>query len=111
MKYFKDIIVVGSVAFDSIKTTKGYRDNLLGGSGTYFSLAASLFTNVHLVGIVGDDFPETYIDMFHSKSISTTYLKKENGKNFKWGGVYSDDFHTRETLFTELGVFQDLTLI
>ena len=106
MKSHKDIIVVGSVAFDDIETIKGKREKLVGGSSTYFSLAASIFTNVHLVGVVGDNFPSSYFDMFHSKSISTKYLTRESGKTFHWGGIYSDDFSSRKTLFTELGVFE-----
>ena len=67
----KDIVVVGSVAFDNIETVKGKHECLLGGSGVYFSLAASLFTKIHLIGIVGEDFDSSYIDMLNSKSIST----------------------------------------
>ena len=108
MKNNKDIIVVGSVAFDDIQTIKGKHKRLLGGSGTYFSIAASIFSKVHLVGIVGNDFDESYIEMFHDKSISTNYLHHdEKGKTFHWGGIYSDDFSTRETLFTKLGVFEN----
>lgn len=103
----KDIIVVGSVAFDNIETIKGKHMRLLGGSGTYFSIAASLFSKVYLVGVVGDDFNESYIKMFNSKSISTDYLTQAIGETFHWGGVYSDDFSTRETLFTKLGVFEN----
>jgi sugar/nucleoside kinase (ribokinase family) len=106
MPNMKDIVVVGSVAFDNIETIKGKKDHLLGGSGVYFSLAASLFTKTHLIGIVGDDFNKEYIDMFHSKSISTDYLIQESGKTFSWGGKYSDDFNHRNTLFTDLGVFE-----
>ena len=103
----QDIVVVGSVAFDDIQTNKGNEKRLLGGSGTYFSIAASLFSKVHLVGIIGDDFDESYIQMFNAKSISTKYLSKEKGETFHWGGVYSDDFSTRDTLFTKLGVFEN----
>lgn len=102
----KDIVVVGSIAFDNIETIKGKKDRLLGGSGVYFSLAASLFCKVHLIGIVGDDFNQKHIDMFHSKSISTDYLIQKSGKTFSWGGKYSDDFNQRHTLFTDLGVFK-----
>ena len=107
MKNKEDIVVVGSVAFDDIRTIKGDEKRLLGGSGTYFSIAASLFSNVHLVGVVGEDFDSSYIELFNSKSISTKYLSKETGTTFHWGGVYSDDFSTRDTLFTELGVFEN----
>ena len=103
----KDIIVVGSVAFDDIETVRGKHNRLLGGSGIYFSLAASLFTKIHLIGIVGDDFDNDYIDMLHSKSISTDNLIIEPGKTFSWGGKYNDDFNHRDTLFTELGVFEN----
>ena len=106
MKNNKDIVVVGSVAFDDVQTIKGSHKRLLGGSGVYFSLAASLFTKIHLIGIVGNDFDQQYIDLLHSKSIITDYLTKENGKTFSWGGVYSDDFSQRDTLFTNLGVFE-----
>ena len=107
MKNKKDIVVVGSVAFDDIQTIKGNEERLLGGSGTYFSIAASLFNTVHLVGVIGEDFDSSYIELFNSKSISTKYLSKEKGQTFHWGGVYSDDFSTRDTLFTKLGVFQN----
>jgi len=103
----KDIIVVGSVAFDDIETIKGKHNQLLGGSGVYFSLGASLFTKIHLIGIVGDDFSQDYINMFHSKSISTDYLVHAKGATFSWGGKYSHDFNHRDTLFTELGVFEN----
>jgi sugar/nucleoside kinase (ribokinase family) len=105
----KDIIVVGSVAFDNIETIKGKHTRLLGGSGTYFSIAASLFSKVYLVGVVGDDFNESYIKMFNSKSISTDYLNQAIGETFHWGGIYSDDFSTRKTLFTKLGVFENFS--
>ena len=77
----KDIVVVGSVAFDDIETIKGKKNRLLGGSGLYFSIASSLYTKTHLIGIVGDDFDQKYIDMLHSKSISTDYLIKEMVKH------------------------------
>ena len=107
MKIKKDIVVVGSVAFDDVKTIKGDHKRLLGGSGTYFSIASSLYTKVHLVGVTGDDFDEHYINMLNSKSISTKFLSRQKGSTFHWGGVYSDDFSTRETLFTKLGVFEN----
>jgi sugar/nucleoside kinase (ribokinase family) len=107
MKNKEDIVVVGSVAFDDIQTNKGSEKRLLGGSGTYFSIAASLFTKVHLVGVVGDDFEESHIELFNAKSISTKYLSKEKGETFHWGGIYSEDFSTRDTLFTKLGVFEN----
>ena len=107
----QDIVVVGSVAFDDIETIKGRKNRLLGGAGIYFSLASSLFSKTHLIGIVGDDFNQDDIEMLHSKSISTHYLVHEQGQTFSWGGKYSDDFSHRETLFTELGVFQNFNPI
>ena len=92
-----DIIVVGSIAFDSIETIKDKKESLLGGSATYFSLAASLFSKVHLVGVVGTDFNQEHIEMFHSKNVSTEYLQLQKGNTFKWGGVYTDNFKSRET--------------
>ena len=77
----KDIVVVGSVAFDNIETVKGKRERLLGGSGVYFSLAASLFTKIHLIGIVGEDFDSSYIDMLNSKSISTDLLSNKKSQS------------------------------
>ena len=103
----KDIVVVGSVAFDDIETTKGKKNRLLGGSGVYFSIASSLYTKTHLIGIIGDDFDQKYIDMLHSKSISTDNLIRETGKTFSWGGKYFKNWDDRETLFTDLGAFED----
>ena len=102
----KDIVVVGSVAFDDIETIKGKKNRLLGGSAIYFSIASSLYTKTHLIGIIGNDFNQKYVDMLHDKSISTNYLIKENGKTFSWGGKYSHNFDQRDTLFTDLGVFE-----
>tara|TARA_B100000609_G_C17221151_1_gene440133 strand:- start:65 stop:970 length:906 start_codon:yes stop_codon:yes gene_type:complete len=107
MEEKKEIVVVGSVAYDDVKTIKGDKKRLLGGSGTYFSIAASLFTKVNLVGVVGDDFNSSDIEMFNKNSIDTKYLKKEVGSTFHWGGIYSDDFSERETIFTNLGVFEN----
>ena len=107
----QDIVVVGSVAFDDIETIKGRKNRLLGGSGIYFSLASSLFSKSHLIGIVGYYFNQDDIEMLHSKYISTHYLVHEQGQTFSWGGKYSDDFSHTETLFTELGVFQNFNPI
>ena len=101
-----DDITIGTKA-NHIETIKGRQHRLLGGSGIYFSLASSLFSKTHLIGIVGDDFNQDDIEMLHAKAISTNYLGHEKGKTFSWGGKYSNDFSHRDTLFTELGVFQD----
>ena len=101
-----NISVVGSIALDSLKTSKGNRDELLGGSATYFAIAASKFTSVEVIGIVGDDFPKQYWDIFNSKNINSKNIIEKNGKTFRWGGEYNLDYSSRETLFTELGVFE-----
>ena len=101
-----DITVVGSIALDSLKTPKGNRDALLGGSAMYFSLSASLFSKVELIGIVGTDFPDNGWKTLKSKNIDYTNIEIKEGKTFSWGGRYSQDYSTRDTLFTELGVFE-----
>jgi sugar/nucleoside kinase (ribokinase family) len=101
-----NITVVGSIALDSLETPKGNREALLGGSAMYFSLSASLFSKVELIGIVGTDFPENGWETLKSKNIDYTNIEIKEGKTFSWGGRYSDDYSTRDTLFTELGVFE-----
>ena len=101
-----NITVVGSIALDSLETPKGNRKALLGGSAMYFSLSASLFSKVELIGIVGTDFPENGWETLKSKNIDYTNIEIKEGKTFSWGGRYSNDYSTRDTLFTELGVFE-----
>jgi sugar/nucleoside kinase (ribokinase family) len=101
------ILVVGSVALDSIKTPFEAREEILGGSATYFSIAASYFTDVDMVAVIGEDFPEAYIDFFREKGIETTGLQKKPGKTFRWKGEYKADMNTRTTLDTQLNVFAD----
>ena len=105
----KSILAVGSIALDSLETIEGNRTQILGGSSTYFGLAANLFSSVSLVGVVGDDFPQEGWDLFSNKNIDTNNIQVESGKTFRWGGRYSDDYSTRETLFTELGVFRKIS--
>ena len=102
----KTILAVGSIAFDSIKTSHGSRDMIFGGSATYFSIAASLFTSVKMVGIVGKDYPEKQLNKYNARGINTDNVQRLDGKTFSWGGRYSSDYKTRETLFTNLGVFE-----
>jgi sugar/nucleoside kinase (ribokinase family) len=99
------ILVVGSVAFDDIKTPLGERRNILGGSATYFSLSASLFSAVNLVAVVGRDFPAKYFSLFKKKGINTLGLTVAAGKTFHWSGEYSWDFNTAKTISTCLNVF------
>ncbi|MCH8928090.1 MAG: sugar kinase [Candidatus Marinimicrobia bacterium] len=100
------LLIVGSIAFDSIETIKGKREKIIGGSANYASLAASLFTYSKIIGVVGEDYPKDIIEIMNQKGIDTTGLIVEAGDTFSWGGVYSDDFSQRTTLFTNLNVFE-----
>ena len=102
----KNILAVGSIALDTLMTPRGNRQNILGGSATYFSISAGLLAPVKLVGVVGSDFPEEGWQLFRSRKINTDNILVEDGLTFRWGGKYSDDYSTRDTLFTELGVFE-----
>jgi len=106
MNYSKDILAVGSIAFDTIETPKGKREHILGGSSTYFSISASLYSDVSLIGIVGKDFTKDNWDIFEKYNINVESVKKSDGLTFSWGGKYNHDFSTRDTLFTKLGVFE-----
>lgn len=98
------IVVLGTVALDSVKTPAGQRVHILGGSAAHFSMAASLFTNVNLVAIVGSDFSYKHIEFLHKKGINLTSLKQIDGKTFHWEGEYEGDLNSALTLNTELGV-------
>ena len=99
------LIVVGSIAFDSVETPTGRVDDVLGGSATYFSYAASFFTAVRLVGVVGTDFPPAYRDLLESRDIDLGGLEVARGKTFRWSGTYEDDMNTRTTRSVDLNVF------
>jgi sugar/nucleoside kinase (ribokinase family) len=99
------LLVVGSVAFDALETPFGKTDRTLGGAATYFSLAASLFAPVRLVGVVGDDFSREDEKVLRSRRIDLEGLERAPGKSFFWAGRYSADLRSRETLLTELNVF------
>lgn len=101
------ILVVGSVAFDSVKTPFGEREEMLGGSATHFAIAASFFTNVSLVAVVGTDFSEKHKDVLRTRNIDITGLEQVDGETFRWKGVYGYDLNTRETIYTHLNVFAD----
>jgi sugar/nucleoside kinase (ribokinase family) len=103
------ILVVGSVAFDSIKTPFGEREEILGGAASYFSVAASYFTDVSMIGVVGEDFPEEHVSFFKRKGIDTSGLQRKKGKTFRWKGEYSADMNSRTTLDTQLNVFADFS--
>jgi len=99
------VLVVGSVALDSVKTPFGRHKDLLGGSATYFSIAASYFTDVRLVAVVGRDFPKRYIRLFKKYRIDTRGLETKDGKTFRWEGEYEYDMNTARTVATHLNVF------
>ena len=101
------LLVVGSVAFDAVETPHGKVDRMLGGAATYFAVAASFFTHVNLVGIVGEDFSEKDQSIFRGRRIDTEGLERSAGKTFFWAGRYSDNMNERTTLATELNVFAD----
>ena len=101
------ILTVGSIALDNLETIKGKRERVLGGSATYFAMAASHFTEVRVVGVVGTDFTDDGHNIFKSENIDTKNLQIVEGETFSWGGKYTDDFSTRDTLFTNLGVFEN----
>lgn len=100
------ILVVGSVAFDSVETPFGKADNVLGGSATYFSTAASYFSDVKLVAIVGEDFPDEHINFLKNKGVDVTGLKRVQGKTFRWQGSYDYNLNEAHTLATHLNVFE-----
>lgn len=99
------LLVVGSIAFDSIETPKGSVEDALGGSATFFSYAASFFTKPRLVGVVGDDFPEEHQKLLNSRNIDTAGLVTQTGKTFRWKGRYHQDMNTRDTIAVHLNVF------
>ncbi len=101
------VTVVGSVALDTVETPSGTNEEGLGGSATYFSLAAANYAPVHLVGVVGEDFPEKHIRLLGSKNIILDGLERARGKTFRWSGRYHEDVNNRDTLETQLNVFED----
>ena len=102
------IVVVGSVAFDTLKTPYGHREKILGGAATYFSLAASHFTKVRVIAVVGEDFTAAHEDVMRARGVDTSGLVHANGKTFHWGGEYhAENINDAKTNFTDLNVFQD----
>src|SRR5262249_61887447 len=101
------VLVVGSIAIDTVKTPVEEHSDLLGGSACYGALAASFFSPVRLVGIVGNDFPESEFEFWKSHKIDSEGVQRVNGKTFRWSGEYSWDLNTRETRSIELKVFKD----
>ncbi|MGI8827765.1 MAG: PfkB family carbohydrate kinase [Chloroflexota bacterium] len=99
-------LVVGSVALDTVETPYGRAENALGGTATYFSLAASLFTDVQMVGVVGDDFPQSAMQLFDRHGIDLSGLQQQHGQTFRWVGEYHEDMNVAHTLDTRLNVFE-----
>ena len=100
------LLIVGSIAIDDVKTPLESHRNLLGGSASYASLAASFFTPVRLVGVVGEDFPQAYHELFRKRGVNLDGLKIEKGKTFRWSGEYLWDLNQRKTLSVKLNVFE-----
>ncbi len=100
------ILVVGSVAFDTIKSQYGVREKILGGSATYFSLAASYFTDVRVVGVVGEDFSAAEEQVLRRRKVDTRGIQRAPGKTFHWGGEYGENLNEARTHFTHLNVFE-----
>ena len=106
MNEIKTILAIGSIAIDSVQSPSGERKNVLGGSVNYFSLAASLFAPVKVVGVVGNDYPKEGWQLYKSRNIDINNIQVMDGKTFRWGCKYNHDYSSRKTLFTELGVFE-----
>lgn len=103
------VLVVGSIALDTIKTPIEEHADLLGGSASYATVAASFFSPARLVGVVGTDFPKAHIQLFESRNIDTAGLQIAEGRTFRWSGEYMWDLNTRETRSVELNVFETFT--
>ena len=101
------ILVVGSVAFDTLKTPFGERKKILGGAATYFSLSASFFTQVRVVGVVGDDFTAEHEAVLTGRGIDTRGIEHASGNTFHWGGEYGENVNEAQTKFTDLNVFEN----
>lgn len=99
------LVVVGSIALDTVTTPKGSGKEVLGGSASYFALAARIFSPVHIVGVVGNDFPAEHIEKFRKNRVNIDGLLVENGRTFRWEGIYDETFSNPKTITTELNVF------
>ncbi len=101
-----DLLVVGSLAYDSISTPRSQTERTLGGSANYFSLAASMYSKVRVVGVVGEDYAAADLKLLTDRSVCTLGLQKKTGRTFHWSGAYKDDMSEAITLATELNVFK-----
>jgi sugar/nucleoside kinase (ribokinase family) len=100
------ILAVGSLAFDTIQTPRGKKERVLGGSVTHFSLAASFFTEVRVVGVVGSDFTAEHDAVMSKRGVRTEGIERAKGKTFHWSGEYGDNLNEAKTHLTELNVFE-----
>jgi len=103
------LLVVGSVALDSVETPFGIREEVLGGSATFFSTSASFFNPVKLVAVVGEDFPEAHVNFLKSRGVGLEGLTREKGRTFRWKGKYGFQLNEAQTLDTQLNVFQSFS--
>lgn len=103
------LLVVGSVAFDNIRTPYGHAEDIAGGSATYFSVTASHFAPVNIVAVVGEDFGDAQMEMFRGRAIDTQGIERAKGKTFRWRGEYNGDMNEARTLETQLNVFQSFS--
>ncbi|HZL13820.1 MAG TPA: PfkB family carbohydrate kinase [Verrucomicrobiae bacterium] len=103
------VLIVGSTALDSIKTPNAENPRLLGGSASHAAVAASFFSPVKLIGVVGEDFPKKYLELYRRHKIDLSGLQIVAGKTFHWSGEYELNMNNRRTLLTELGVFENFT--
>lgn len=101
------IVVVGTVAFDSIETPHGSAERVLGGSAAYFAMAARFFSPVQLVGVIGEDFPPDYLRLFSDRGVELTGLQQCGGKTFSWRGRYHEDLNVRDTVELQLNVLSN----
>lgn len=100
------VLVVGSIGLDDIESPAGKVAGVLGGAASYFAVAARYFAAVRAVGVVGDDFPPEHMEFLVSRGVDTAGIYREQGPTFRWGGRYHESLNQRDTLFTELGVFE-----
>ena len=103
------ILIIGSIALDTIENIRGKREDLIGGSTTYVTVAAGRSVPVNVVGVIGNDFPDEGLEIYQRYANSLVDLECKEGNTFRWGGRYGENMDSRETLFTDLGVFSDFS--
>ena len=103
------ILIIGSISLDTIENNRGKREDLIGGSTTYVTVAAGRSVPVNVVGVIGNDFPDEGLKIYQRYANSLVDLECKEGNTFRWGGRYGENMDSRETLFTDLGVFSDFS--